>query len=127
MGMSREEFERVKARAAGDKGKKAKRPPRVRGVAAKEDRTADGIVFASRREMRRYRELRNLRKQGIVLFFLRQTPFHLPGGIRYLADFLVVWRYGPITVEDVKGLRTDTYKLKKKQVEEIYGIRITEI
>ncbi len=62
-------------------------------------------------------------------WFLRQPTFHLPGGVRYVADFLVVWRtYGTrVVAEDCKGMKTPVYKMKKRQVEEIYGIDIFEI
>jgi hypothetical protein len=32
-----------------------------------------------------------------------------------------------VVVEDVKGFRTQTYKLKKKLFKEWYGIRISEL
>jgi len=103
-----------------------KRRPRIR-VAAKEDRTADGILFASKREMDRYLVLKDLREAGAVRWFIRQPSFDLPGGVRYRADFLVVWSSGDVTVEDAKGMRTEIYKLKKRQVEALYGIEIREL
>jgi hypothetical protein len=111
-------------------------------VADKADRTADGIVFASKKEMNRYLELRMLQKVGAVAFFLRQVPFHLPGKTKYLADFLVVWnqfRFGlnnpmhypwwkeRMSIEDTKGCRTEVYRLKKRQVEELYPVKIREL
>ena len=87
----------------------------------------DGIKFASRKEARRYRELRLLEKSGELLFFLRQVPFHLPANVKYVCDFLCFWKDETVTVEDVKGIKTPLYILKKKQVEAIYPIEITEI
>jgi hypothetical protein len=87
----------------------------------------DDIKFPSKAEARRYAELKAMQKNGIVLFFLRQVPFHLPGGVKYVCDFLVFWSDGSCTVEDVKGMKTPLYKLKKKQVEAIYPIEVTEI
>jgi len=87
----------------------------------------DGIRFASKKEARRYADLMLAKKSGDVIFFLRQVPFHLPGRTKYYADFLVFWADGTVTVEDVKGFRTKDYKMKKRQVEEIYPIEITEI
>lgn len=87
----------------------------------------DGIKFASRKEAKRYRELRLLEKSGKLLFFLRQVPFHLPGGVKYVCDFLCFWKDDSVTIEDVKGLKTPMYILKKKQVEFIYPIKIIEI
>lgn len=87
----------------------------------------DGIKFASRKEARRYRELRLLEKSGELLFFLRQVPFHLPANVKYVCDFLCFWKDETVTIEDVKGIKTPLYILKKKQVEAIYPIEITEI
>lgn len=96
-------------------------------VKAKDTRTADGIVFDSKAEMHRYRELLRLREQGLVQYFLRQIPFHLPGGVKYVCDFMVVWNNGRIVYEDVKGVRTDLFIAKKKIVEAIYPVTIHEI
>lgn len=87
----------------------------------------DGIRFSSKKEHKRYIELKMLQKYGEVVFFLRQTPFHLPAGIKYVCDYLVFWSNGEVTIEDVKGMKTDMYILKKKQVEAIYPINIIEI
>lgn len=87
----------------------------------------DGIKFDSKKEAKRYQELLYLQKTGEVLFFLRQTPFHLPGNVKYLCDFVVFWKNGDITFEDVKGIKTPMYSLKKKQVEALYPIEIKEI
>lgn len=87
----------------------------------------DGIKFASRKEARRYRELRLLEKSGELLFFLRQVPFHLPANVKYVCDFLCFWKDETVTVEDVKGIKTPLYILKKKQVEATYPVFITEV
>ena len=89
---------------------------------------SDGIKFPSKAERRRYEELKLLRKNGDVVQFLRQVPFHLPGGVKYVADYLVFWADGTVTVEDVKGMKTPMYIAKKKLVESLYPpITITEI
>lgn len=87
----------------------------------------DGIRFASIKEGKRYLELKMLKETGEVKHFQRQTPWDLPGGVKYRLDFQVKWSNGSETFEDVKGMRTDMYKLKKKQVEAIHSIIITEI
>lgn len=87
---------------------------------------ADGIRFDSKKEAMRYGVLKLLEKQGEVVFFLRQVPFDLPGNTRYRVDFQIFWADGRITFEDVKGMRTPTYIAKKKQVEALYPITITE-
>ena len=88
---------------------------------------ADGISFASKKEKNRYLELELLKKAGEILFFLRQTPLHLPGNAKYYCDFMCFWKDGSITFEDVKGFKTDIYKLKKKIVEATYPINIIEL
>lgn len=87
----------------------------------------DGIKFPSKKEAKRYRELKTLQELGEVLFFLRQVPFHLEAGVKYVCDFLVFWTSGEVTIEDVKGIKTDMYILKKKMVEATYPVTITEI
>lgn len=90
----------------------------------------DGIRFSSKKEAKRYGELKLLQERGEVLWFIMQAPFRLPGGTVYRADFLVVWSdvlHKHVTVEDVKGFKTPIYRLKKREVEHQYGITITEI
>jgi len=98
------------------------------GVSAKADRTVDGIVFDSKKEAGRYKDLLFYRESGTVLQFLRQVPFHLPGHTKYVCDFVVFWTDGTVTFEDVKGMKTEVYKVKKRMVEELYSpITITEL
>ena len=49
----------------------------------------DVIRFASKKEHKRYRELKLFAKYGEVLFFLRQVPFYLPANVKYLCDYKV--------------------------------------
>lgn len=86
-----------------------------------------GIKFHSKAESKRYLHLEILRREKEISHFLRQVPFHLPGGVKYICDFLVFWTNGDVTIEDVKGYKTPTYIMKKKLVESIYPIKITEI
>ena len=85
---------------------------------------ADHIKFDSKREAARYEELKLLQKAGEVLYFLRQVPFDLGAGTKYRCDFLIFWKDGSHTVEDVKGYATKEFKLKKKLVESKYPIKI---
>lgn len=87
---------------------------------------ADGIKFRSKKERQRYLELVSLTKLKTVKFFLRQVPFYLPGGVKYLLDFLVFWDNGTQTFEDVKGMKTPMFIMKKKQVEALYPIQIID-
>ena len=87
----------------------------------------EGIKFPSKKEAKRYLQLKRLKESGEIIFFLRQAPFHLSGGVKYVCDFLIFWTDGNVTIEDVKGMKTSAYVAKKKMVEATYPIEITEI
>lgn len=87
----------------------------------------DGIKFPSKKEAKRYLQLKQLQALGEIIFFLRQVPFHLSGGVKYVCDFVIFWADGNVTIEDVKGIKTSIYIAKKKMVEATYPIKITEI
>lgn len=91
----------------------------------------DGIRFASKREAHRYGELLLLAKAGEVgsLEIQPKFIFSLNGAklFTYIADFAYWTKGGKRVVEDVKGVKTPLYKLKKKIIEAAYRIEITEI
>ncbi len=86
---------------------------------------ADNIKFRSKKERKRYLELKALQAAG-ECWFLRQVPFYLPGNTKYVLDFLVFWKDGHQTFEDTKGKRTPMFIMKKKQVESLYPVKIIE-
>lgn len=94
----------------------------------------DGWPFDSKLEAQRYEELKTLKAAGEIAWFICQVPFRLPGGIVYRADFLrvnspaYVAIGGPaVEVEDTKGAMTRVSLNKIKQVEELYGLKVTLI
>ena len=87
----------------------------------------DNLKFDSKKEAARYADLKLLKMGNEVLWFIRQPSFDIGGGVKYKADFLIVWADGKVTVEDVKGKKTDVYKIKKKLVEAAYPIKIEEV
>lgn len=95
----------------------------------------DGFTFASQAEARRYSELLLLQRARKLQNLELQPPFDLKvvgaRGVvkigRYVADFRYDLPNGESVVEDVKGMKTALYRLKKKHVEAQYGITITEI
>ena len=87
----------------------------------------DGIRFDSIKEARYYSTLKLAQKTGELLFFIRQVPFHLPGGTKLVVDFVEFWSDGEVKITDVKGMKTDVYKLKKREVEHHYPIKINEV
>ncbi|MCE5212652.1 MAG: DUF1064 domain-containing protein [Deltaproteobacteria bacterium] len=86
----------------------------------------DDMKFDSKKEAKYYSELKARVHLGEVKYFLRQIPLLLPGGIRYRVDFIEFWNDGSVHYVDVKGHRTDVYKMKKKLVESTYPIFIEE-
>lgn len=88
---------------------------------------ADGITFHSKKEAQYYQSLLLARRSGDLLFFLRQLPFHLPGGVRYVVDFGEFWKNGEVRFVDVKGFKTASYLTKKRLVEALYPVKIIEM
>lgn len=86
--------------------------------------TDDNHRFPSTLEWKYFKHLELLRLKGDVLFFLRQVPIHMTGGTKYVVDFLIFMSDGSCRFVDVKGMETDTFKLKQKIVEDIYPIEI---
>lgn len=91
----------------------------------------DDIRFHSRKEARRYTELKLLERVGQIseLELQPKFPFHLKGDLMftYKADFRYKRSSGETIIEDVKGFRTALYKLKKKVIEKEYEVVIVEV
>ncbi len=87
----------------------------------------DGYRFQSKKEALYYDQLKLAQKAGVVLFFLRQVPFHFPGNVTYRVDFQVFYVDGLVEFIDVKGHRTKEYIAKKKMVEAMYPVTIREV
>ena len=96
---------------------------------AKPVRSEDGY-FPSTGEYHRWLELKQLEKDGRISKLRRQVryPLHCEGGAKvttYTADFVYL-EDGTEIVEDFKGHRTETYKVKRNWMEKQYGIVIRE-
>ncbi len=109
----------------------------------------DGIWFDSKKESQRYVYLRDAQKRGDIRNLRMQVKYTLipaqyetdrigrmAGKIRgrllerevsYIADFVYIDENGVEVVEDVKGMRTPSYKIKRKLMLYMHGIRITEV
>lgn len=85
-----------------------------------------GQRFDSKKEAAYYDALVLRQRAGEVIFFLRQCPFHLPAGVRYVVDFVVFRSDGEVEFVDVKGVRTETYRAKRRMVEALYPVTIVE-
>lgn len=100
--------------------------------------TVDGMTFDSNREAKRWQELRTLEWAGLISDLQRQVSFPLipsqkgkdgkvlERSLKYIADF-VYTQCGETVVEDVKGVKTEAYKIKRKLMLWIHGIRIREV
>jgi hypothetical protein len=89
--------------------------------------TIDGIKFDSKKEARFYMLLRQRQAAGDLLRFHRQVTFDLEGGIRYICDFQIFENDGTVHYVDTKGMETETFKLKRKQVKARYGVEIETV
>lgn len=109
----------------------------------------EGQTFDSRKELKRYKELILLQQAGEIKNLQRQVKYTLipeqrendrrgPRGgvikgklversVNYIADFVYEdARTGETVVEDVKGIRTKEYIIKRKLMMYVHGIKILE-
>lgn len=112
--------------------------------------TRDGETFDSIKEYNRWKELKLLERAGEITDLQRQVKFKLiptqrepvcemssqgvfkkgkllEREVSYIADFVYKNRLGFRVVEDVKGVRTKDYILKRKMMLYFHGIQIQEI
>ena len=95
----------------------------------------DGLVFASAAEARRYGELRLLERAGRIAGLEVQPRYRLVVNGVLIGTYVGDFRYEEDTdapdaaevVEDVKGVRTPVYRLKKRLLWALYGIEIREV
>ena len=91
-----------------------------------------GEVFDSQKEYRRWCELRLLERARKISLLQRQVKYELipkQDGERacsYVADFVYRDDKGNFVVEDCKGFRTDGYKIKRKLMLWVHGIKVKE-
>lgn len=111
----------------------------------------DGITFDSKKEARRYSQLKLLQQAGQISGLELQKSFELvpaqwetyerygkkgqrikdgkrciEKAVTYKADF-VYTENGELVVEDTKGMRTTEYIIKRKLMLYVHGIRIREV
>lgn len=114
----------------------------------------DGITFDSKKEARRYSELKILEKANQIHDLRMQVKFLLIPAQRekstevyqrgkrkgqpkegkviekevsYYADFVYYDQSGKMVVEDTKGFRTTDYIIKRKLMLWLYKVRIREV
>jgi len=96
------------------------RPNKYRAVKT----NVDGMSFDSKAEARYYQQLKLRVICGDVKYFLTQVPIRLPGGTVYRADFQEFHKDGSVHYVDVKGVQTQVFKIKKREIEALYPIKI---
>lgn len=104
--------------------------------------TIDGQAFASKREASRYQQLRLLERAGRIANLELQPAYPLfapalhagadPTELIAVGTYYGDFRYRDVerqvvVLEDVKGVKTTAYALKKRIVEAQYGVQITEV
>ncbi len=86
----------------------------------------DGIRFASKKEAKRYSELKLLERAKQISGLTLQPKFPLVVNghkvCSYIGDFM--YQNGKLIVEDTKGYRTDAYRIKRKLFIALYGDKI---
>jgi hypothetical protein len=101
----------------------------------------DGMAFDSKREARRYRELKILEQAGEITDLKCQVKFPLLPAQRldgklieravvYLADFVYIDKEGNKVVEDVKSpitRKNQSYILKRKMLLYFHAVILKEI
>ena len=93
----------------------------------------DGITFDSKKEAGRYCELKLLKRAGEINSYILQPSYVLQNKYRrkdgkaireitYIADFAVMYPDGHVEIEDVKGILTPVFQLKRKLLEAKYDL-----
>lgn len=101
----------------------------------------DGHKFDSKKEAKRYTELKAMEERGEISVLRCQVPFELLPtqqtktganyrAVKYIADF-VYYNDGKMVVEDVKGMKKgqayQLFVLKKKMLKWFFDIEVVEI
>jgi hypothetical protein len=97
----------------------------------------DGIKIDSKKEGAHYYKLKDQLAAGKISNLTLQPKFDIAQSVildgtkrrirYYIADFSYIDSAGKLVVEDVKGFKTEMYKLKRHLVKEIHGIEVVEI
>lgn len=100
----------------------------------------EGRWFDSKREGRRFQELRLLERGGEISDLKTQVDYELiptqtrqhgkaERAVHYIADFVYQDNRhgGALVVEDAKGVRTPEYIIKRKLMLQKYGIEVKEV
>ena len=92
----------------------------------------DGVMFDSKAEAKRYKELKHLLDEGEIQSLILQPKYPIVVYGEKICTYIGDFRYRFFgsdveIVEDVKGVRTPSYRLKKKLMRAVHGIDIVEV
>lgn len=115
---------RIEPKPAREENKNGGRKSKYGNIKAE----ADGLTFASKAERGRWMDLRLMEKAGEVKELKRQIRYPLEVNGMHICDYIadMVYEKNGLVVEDVKGYRTEIYRLKKKLMLACHGIEIKE-
>nr|DAJ59698.1 MAG TPA: Endonuclease [Caudoviricetes sp.] len=116
---------------------------RIGNVSASKYHNRKTKGFDSAKEWRRNQELEALQRAGEISELNRQVPFVVMPSytiadestrqgfravreIRYIADFTYRLKDGTRIIEDVKGMQTDVFKIKRKLLERKIALGVIE-
>ena len=110
-----------------NRGKREKEMSKYRAVRT----TVDSITFASKKEARRYGELRIMQMAKLISGLELQPRFPIALNEIHICDYVADFAYydtktGKRVIEDAKGMRLPLFKLKKRLAEAAYGIVVVE-
>lgn len=124
-----------KDRMTGKEYLKLKNSTKRRGKYNNRKVELDGHVFDSQMEADYYAQLKLRKKAGEILFYrlqpeyLLQPEFEKDGkkhrAIWYIADFEIHHNDGSIEVVDVKGVKTQVFRIKEKMFHKKYPHKLT--
>lgn len=128
--------EYTKRTGLGEHGKTNQKPdianqkPKKRSKYGNRRTEYGGRVFDSAHEAEVYRQLELQMRAGDLRGVICQQPFQLPGGVKYIADFIALKNDGTYDVIDAKSDATrkdKAYRIKRRQMKEVLGIEIMEV
>lgn len=93
--------------------------------------TVDNVRFASKKEAVRYGDLKILERAGKITGLELQRKFAIEHNghkiCTYICDFDYFDSDGKQIIEDVKGVKTAVYRIKKRLIKAFFDIDIQEI
>lgn len=115
---------------ADQKPSQADQKPKKRSKYGNRKTEYAGKIFDSAHEAEVYKQLDFRVRAGDLRGVVCQQTFVLPGGVKYIADFVALKNDGTYDVIDAKSEATrkdKVYRIKRRQMREVLGIEIVEV